>query len=141
MSDHERGGGALTAPMAAALLAMLVAIGLAVDGVRAAQGVATADALAEEAARAAAQSLDSAALARGLVVLDTEAAVAAARAYLAGAGVTGTAVVLGPDRVRVEVTVTQPTVLLGIVGHDELVSTGSAEAVVVPVAAGQEAPG
>ena len=56
--------------MAVALLALLAVIGLGVDGSRAAQGMATADAIAEEAARAGGQALDSAALHRGTVAVD-----------------------------------------------------------------------
>ena len=140
-SEAERGGGAVSAPMAVALLALLAVIGLGVDGSRAAQGMATADAIAEEAARAGGQALDSAALHRGTVAVDRAAAQTAARAYLAAAdtadptrSITATVTVVAPDRLRVQVTATQPTVLLGVIGMDTLTVHGSADAVLVPTA-------
>lgn len=138
--DAQRGGGAVSVPMAVAMLAMIVVIGLAVDGVRAAQGLARADAIAEEAARAAGQSLDTASLSRGVAAVDPTAATAAARSYLDAAAAVGTVVVAAPDRIRVDVTVTQPTILLGLIGRDELISHGSAEAVLVPVLPDRDAP-
>lgn len=130
MTGDEQGGGAVSAPMAIAVLALFTVIGLGIDGVRAAQGLARADALAEEAARAAGQILDVAELQRGRVVIDDGAAVNAAVAYLHQSDADGTASIIG-DRVRVEVRISQPTVLLGLVGRTEIVSTGSAEALLV----------
>lgn len=130
---RERGGGAVSAPMAIAAVALLAAIGMGIDGVRAAQGLATADAVAEEAARAAGQALDVDELRRGYAVVDPAAAVAAAQAHLAAAGVDGTVTVLAPQRIRVEARITQPTILLGLVGHTEITSSGAAEAVLVAV--------
>jgi hypothetical protein len=130
MTVDERGGGAVSAPMAIAVLALFAVIGLGIDGVRAAQGLARADALAEEAARAAGQVLDVAELQRGVVVIDDERATSAALAYLRESAAEGTASVIG-DRVRVEVRISQPTVLLGLVGRTDVVSTGSAEALLV----------
>ncbi|MDN5914216.1 MAG: hypothetical protein L0I76_03765 [Pseudonocardia sp.] len=127
----ERGGGAVSAPMAAAVLALFIAIGLGIDGVRAAQGLAGADAIAEEAARAAGQALDVTQLRRGRVAVDPVAAVASARAYLAQAGADGSAEIVGPQRIRVEARLTRPTILLGIIGREEIVSTGTAEALLV----------
>jgi hypothetical protein len=130
----ERGGGTVSAPMAIMVLAAAVAIGLTVDGVRAAQGVARADAVAEEAARAAGEAFDPVSLVRGQAVVEPAAAVTAARAYLDAAGATGTVQIIGPDRIRVDTELTQPTILLGLIGRPDLTSTGSAEAVLQPVA-------
>lgn len=130
MIGDEQGGGAVSVPMAIAVLALFAVIGLGIDGVRAAQGLARADALAEEAARAAGQILDVAELQRGRVVIDDGAAVNAAVAYLHQSDADGTASITG-DRVRVEVRISQPTVLLGLLGRTEIVSTGSAEALLV----------
>lgn len=130
---RERGGGAVSAPMAIATLALLAAIGLGIDGVRAAQGLATVDSVAEEAARAAGQALDIDQLRRGTTTVDPAAAVAAAQAHLAAAGVEGTVTVVGPLRIRVEARDTRATVLLGLIGRDEITSTGEAEALLVPV--------
>lgn len=129
----ERGGGAVSVPMAIAVLAMLVVIGLAIDGVRAAQGQATAESVAAEAARTAGQSLDLPQLRRGVATVDPTRAVAAARAYLDDAGVIGTATLLGPEQIQVDVTISRPTVLLGLIGIDHTTSHGTAVAHLVPV--------
>lgn len=129
----ERGGGALSVPAAISVLAIAVAIGLGVDGVRAAQGLATADAVAEEAARAAGQALDVTAARRGTASVDPAEAVAAAERYLDAAGVPGTVAVVDLRRIRVEVSITRPTVLLGLVGRPEITSAGQADALLVPV--------
>lgn len=129
----ERGGGALSVPAAISVLAIAVAIGLGVDGVRAAQGLATADAVAEEAARAAGQALDVTAARRGTASVDPAEAVAAAERYLDAAGVPGTVAVVDFRRIRVEVSITRPTVLLGLVGRPEITSAGQADALLVPV--------
>ena len=42
--------------------------------------------------------------------------------------------VVAPDRLRVQVTATQATVLLGLIGMDTLTVHGSADAVLVPTA-------
>ena len=111
LDSRERGGGAVSVPVAVLLLALLAVAGLAVDGARKAQHLATADAIAEEAARAAAHRyLDTAATDRTL---------------------SGTVTVAG-DRVHVEVTLTAPTVLLGLAGIDTVSTTGSADAALIP---------
>jgi Flp pilus assembly protein TadG len=130
----ELGGGAVSVPMAVAAFAMLVAIGLGIDGVRSVQGLANADAIAEEAARAAGQALDADALRRGSAAVEPAAAVAAARQHLAEAGADGSVTVVAPDRVRVEARITRPTVLLGLVGRSEITSVGAAESLMVPIA-------
>lgn len=134
--ESERGGGAFSVPMAIAMLAMILVLGLVIDGVRAAQGLARADAIAQEAARAGGQALDPAALARGVTAVDPDAATIAAQAYLTAAGATGEATVIAPDRIHVTATITRPTVVLGLLGRTELVSQGSADAVLVAVPPG-----
>ena len=123
-----------------AVLALFVIVGLGVDGVRKAQQVATADAVAEEAARAGGQALDPAALAAGQAVLDPAGAMAAAQNYLTAADVVGTVTIPGPDRVHVDVTLQQPTVLLGLIGIDKITATGSADADVVVAGPGPVGP-
>ncbi|MFC4951032.1 hypothetical protein [Pseudonocardia sp. GCM10023141] len=138
--QRERGGGAVSAPMAIAALALLVAIGLGIDGARAAQGLATADAVAEEAARAAGQVLDVAALRGGTTTVDPRGAVAAANAHLAASGVEGTVTLLSGQHIRVETRITRPTVLLGLIGRPSITSTGEADAVLVPIAPNGDPP-
>lgn len=136
----ERGGGAFTVPAAIALLAMFIIVGLGVDGVRHAQQIATADAVAEEAARAGGQALDRTALASGRAELDPAAAAAAAQDYLAAADVEGTVTIAAPGRIHVDVTMHRPTVLLGLIGIDEITATGSAEAELVVAEPGPVGP-
>lgn len=136
----ERGGGALSVPAAISVLALAVAIGLGIDGARAAQGLATADAVAEEAARAAGQALDVAAARRGSAAVDPAAAVAAAQRYLETAGVAGTVAVVDPQRIRVEVSISRPTVLLGLIGRPEISSSGQADALLLPITPVGETP-
>lgn len=139
-NGRERGGGAFTVPAAIAVLAMFVIVGLGVDGVRKAQQIATADAVAEEAARAGGQALDPAALATGQAVLDPAGAMAAAQNYLTTADVAGTVTIPAPGRVHVDVTLRHPTVLIGLIGIDEITATGSADADVVVVDPGPVGP-
>jgi hypothetical protein len=127
-----RGGGAVTVPTAILALVVAVLSGLAVDGVRAAQGTVTADAIAAEAARAGGQAVDTAAIARGNPQVDPAEAAAAARSYLAAAAAHGIAVVDGRT-ITVSVTLTSPTVLLGLVGRATITSHGVARAQLVPV--------
>ena len=129
-SPGERGGGAVSVPVAVLLLALLAVAGLAVDGARTAPQVATADAVAEEAARAGAQAVDLAAAQRGQARLDPTAARTAAQRYLTATGMSATVTVTG-DRIQVDVTATTPTVLLGLVGVETITSTGSAQAQLV----------
>ncbi|WP_067889782.1 pilus assembly protein TadG-related protein [Actinomadura chibensis] len=73
--------------------------------------------LAEEAARAGAGQIDrDGAYSGGRLVVDRAAAVRASRAYLAAAGESGSVTPVGATRIRVTVTVTQPTVLLSMIG-------------------------
>lgn len=84
---------------------------------------------AQSAARAGAQALDLAAYrATGTVRLMPEQASAAARAYLAAAGATGTVTVAG-DTVTVTAHRTQRTQILRIAGIASLSVTGTATAV------------
>jgi Flp pilus assembly protein TadG len=109
---------------------VLVMIGLAVDGGGKMRAMQRADNLAAEAARAAGQSIQlGQAVQGGPKVVDVARAVAAGQAYLAAAGVTGT-VVPSDDRRQVTVTVniTYNTVMLGLVGFDQLPVTGTATA-------------
>jgi hypothetical protein len=135
--DRDRGGGAVAVPVAVLLLALLAVAGLAVDGVRKAQLLASADAVAEEAARAGGQAVDLVGAQRGVARLDPAAARAAAQQYLDATDTAGTVDVTG-DRIHVDVTMSSPTVLLGLMGMDSLTATGSAE---VQLVATQSVPG
>jgi Flp pilus assembly protein TadG len=128
-ADGERGS--LTLMLAALMVALLSLAGLVIDGGRKLNQSASAYAIAQEAARAGAGMVDrSAAYRSGTFKVDEAQALAAARAYLADAGYSGT---VSPDgtQIRVTVTVTQPTLVLSLIGMDTLTSTGSAVASLV----------
>ncbi|WP_432976859.1 pilus assembly protein TadG-related protein [Dactylosporangium sp. CA-233914] len=113
--------------------AVLMMIGLSVDGGGKIRAMERADNVASEAARAAAQAiLAPQAIEGGEKVVDPAAAVAAAQNYLAAAGVTGV-VDIAPDRkhITVTVTITYTTLFLGLIGINTLTSTGHATTVLV----------
>ena len=114
-------------------VAVLVMIGLSVDGGGKLRALGRADDIAAEAARAGGQAIAAPpAIEGGPKTLDPDAAVAAAQAYLAAAGVTGS-VTVAADRHHLTVTVhiVYRTIFLGAVGITELPITRTATAVLV----------
>ncbi len=109
------------------MLGALVIAGLAVDGSRATQGTAMAEAVAAEAARAGGQAIDPAAALQGNDVVDPAAAVAAAQSYLDAAGISGQVQVSG-NLLIVDVTLSTPTVILDLIGISTLDLEGHAVA-------------
>lgn len=125
-----RDEGRVSVYLAIALLALVTIIGLTVDGSGRLRQLQRANNIAAEAARAGGQALDAGqAIAGGPKILDPALAVAAAQAYLASAGVTGT-VQVAADRVHlsVTVTITYNTVMLNLIGIDQATVTGHATA-------------
>lgn len=115
--------GSVTVVAAVLVPALLLMVALVVDGAGQLRALSRADTTAAEAARAAETALDT----RGRTVrVDTDAAVAAARAYLDQAGHPGSVRVVGPNAVRVSVTVSVPTVF-GLGGSTHT-ATGTATA-------------
>src|SRR2546423_4084486 len=117
---HDEGRVALLVLVLA--VAILIMIGLSVDGGGKIRALERADSLASEAARAAGQAiLAPQAIEGGDKVVDPTAAVAAAWNYLSAAGVTG-AVSVAPDRKHVTVTVTivYTTRFLDMIGINQL---------------------
>ncbi|MGQ0468006.1 MAG: pilus assembly protein TadG-related protein [Sporichthyaceae bacterium] len=109
--------------------ALLAAAGLVVDGGYALAARQEAAATAEQAARAGADALARDGLrGTGPVRLDPAAASAAAHAYLAATGHTGTVTVSG-QAVGVSVRITRRTAILSAVGIDTVSSAASATAV------------
>lgn len=106
--------------------ALLLCLGLVVDGGAKLAAVQQADQLAAEAARAAAQELDIAGVQAGRVpALLPDRAVTAGRAVLEEAGARGAVRVQG-TRVEATAEVVRPTVVLGLIGLTDVVGTGSA---------------
>lgn len=131
-ADSDADRGSLTLMLAVLMVALLALSGLVIDGGRKLNESADAYAIAQEAARAGAGMVDrSAAYRSGTFQVDPGQAVAAARAYLASAGYRGSVSVDGADRIRVTVTVTEPTLVLSLIGIDTMTSTGAAVASLV----------
>ena len=123
--DGSRDGGMVTVFTALAALALLLMIGLVVDGAGRMRAVGRADRVASEAARAAVEAADT----RGTTLtLDRATATAAAQSYLRSAGLSGTVTVTGPRTVRVTVTVPGQDQILGVIGADGYQVEGTAEA-------------
>jgi Flp pilus assembly protein TadG len=124
--------GSLTLLLAVLMVALLALAGLVIDGGRKLNQSASAYAIAQEAARAGAGMVDrSAAYRSGIFRVDEGQALAAARAYLASAGYTGSVGADGTQQIRVTVTVTGRTLVLSLIGIDTMTSTGSAVASLV----------
>jgi Flp pilus assembly protein TadG len=124
--------GSLTLMLAVLMVALLALAGLVIDGGRKLEENAAAYAIAQEAARAGADEVDrSVAYQSGTFRVDAGQAVAAARAYLTRAGYDGSVRMDGADEVRATVTVTEPTLVLSIIGVDSISSTRTAVASLV----------
>lgn len=118
--------GSMTLFYIGAALCLLVVIGLVADGGGALNAASRADAIAAEAARAGGQQLDaSQAIPGTAIVVDPEAARAAASAYLTQAGVTGT-VDVSADRTTLTVTVHDhyTTAFASLIGYSQIQVTG-----------------
>lgn len=133
MRRSERDGGQVTAFVVVWVMALMLVMGLVLDGGLALAGKIRAINEAQEAARAGAQQLDLVTYrATGDVVLNAEAATSAARAYLADTGnpAAGTATVtVAGDRVTVRVNRSQPTQLLQLLGVRAMTVHGAGAAV------------
>ena len=131
----HRDDGKITLLVLVFMIAILIVIGLSVDGGARIRALQRADNIAADAARTAGQAIDATqAIPGGAKVVDPGAAVDAASAYLAAAGVQGT-VGVSQDRqqVTVTVTITTNTVMLSIIGIDQMTVTGHATAQLVVV--------
>jgi Flp pilus assembly protein TadG len=121
--------GALTLFIAILFPALLTFAGLVVDAGTKLDNYENASTYAQEAARAGAGQVNqSEAYSNATFVVDEPEAIAAANAYLAAAGVSGTVTAVGDDAIRVTVTITTPTKILSLVGIDTVTSTSTATA-------------
>jgi hypothetical protein len=132
MSDHDRDSerGGLSLMIVVLFAALLALAGIVVDGGAKLAADENAAALAQEAARAGATTVDvSRAYASGSFEVDQGRAIDIARRYLVGAGCDRfTLSAAGPWAIRVSVTITQPTKFLSLIGIDSFTSTGTATA-------------
>ena len=120
--------GVVTVFVAGITVALLMVAGLVVDGGYVLAARREASNVAESAARAGAQALDTnAARNNANATLDPAAATRAAQAFLVSAGRVGTVTVAG-GTVRVEVTIQQRTYLLSIAGTRSITVKGVGEA-------------
>jgi len=128
--DRERGSVSLF--FVIVTLALLVIIGLVVDGGAQIRNRQRADTSAQEAARAAAQAVNPAAAINGdgaQIQLGT--AQAAAQQYLASAGVQGNVTTTGGTTVHVHATTTYSPAFLGVIGVGSLSASADADVRVV----------
>ncbi|MFE1928098.1 pilus assembly protein TadG-related protein [Streptomyces asoensis] len=124
----DRGG--VTVFVAGCVLALIAVIGVAVDGGSKMRALERADYIAGEAARAGGQAIAPAEAITGrAIVVDAQAAQAAALAYLRSAGTAGT-VSVSDDGTTLTVTVTGScsTTFLSAVGIGSLPVTGQGKA-------------
>ena len=125
--------GALSLMIVALFVALAVLAGVVVDGGAKLAGYENAEALAQEAARAGATTVNaSSAYGSGSFVVGEQQALAAARNYLAVAGVRDYSVTgVGNRAIRVSVTITEPTRFLSLIGVRSFSCTGTATASLV----------
>jgi hypothetical protein len=111
-------------------VALIALAGLVLDGGAKLAADQNAVALAQEAARAAATTVNaSQAYASGEFVIDEPRAVAAAESYLKAAGYHQyTVTPEGPDAIAVSVRIEKPTRFLSLIGIDSYTCTGTAVA-------------
>ncbi len=111
-------GGGISFLMLGAAVALLMVLGLVLDGSAKAHALDRANQLAYEAARAGLQTVNPSASRVDVVAVD-----AAVDKYLAAHGVSGTSAI-ADQQVIVEVTITEPTKMLSMVGIDSMTVTG-----------------
>lgn len=121
--DTERGS--VTLWMAILGLALFAVLGLVLDGGRALAAKANDASVAFRAARVGAEQLSTTGVRQGSATLNVPAATSAAQGVLAANGKTGK-VQVSSGEVRVEVTETVPTDVLGLIGLGSLHVSASA---------------
>ena len=129
--DRDRGG--LSLMVVVLFVALTALAGIVVDGGAKLTADANAAALAQEAARAGATTVnESAAYSSGTFVVDQQQALTAAASYLRAAGDSNYQVsAIGTRAIRVSVTITEPTRFLSLIGVDSFSCTGTATASLV----------
>lgn len=134
--DPERGSLSVFTVVIAA--AVMILLGLVVDGAAQLQAIQNAQATAREAARAGGQAVQPGPAARGAgAIPDSAAAVGAAQAYLAAANSSGSVSVAG-DSIVVSTSQTWSPIFLSAIGVGSQTVTGQAEARLATVKEGVE---
>jgi Flp pilus assembly protein TadG len=130
LTGHHRDRGSLSAFFALTTVAVLMLVGLLVDGGGALNEANRATSLAQEAARTAGQQIDPVRAIEGTAItIDPNAAMGAAQDYLAAAGARGSVQVTdGGQTLTVTVTSTYDTYFAQFVGADTITVTGTATA-------------
>jgi Flp pilus assembly protein TadG len=130
---HHSERGSLSLMIVVLFVALAALAGIVVDGGAKLTGDENAAAVAQEAARAGATSVDvSRAYAAGTFAVDQQQAVTAARGYLSAAGYRQYTVAAdGADAIRVTVRITEPAKFLSLIGIDSFTCTGTATASLV----------
>ena len=124
----RRDRGSVSIWLAASGLVMIILVGLAVDLGGKVGAQQRAQDVARQAARAGGQQLQAAGAVRGDgVTVDPYAAQRAARTYLAGSGMTGTATIVDGQTVHVTTTATYECTFLGIIGLSAFTVHGAAD--------------
>jgi len=140
MRDSWRDKGSVTIWLALASVVMIVLVGVAVDLSGQVYAQQHARDIAAQAARTAGQQIDASLGVRGIgAQTNTAQAIAAAKSYIAAAGMEGDASITGGGTtITVSVVDTYETKFLSIIGLTSLRVTGSAETRVVRVVGGVE---
>ena len=140
MSHSRRDKGSVTIWLALASFVMIVLVGVAVDLSGQVYAQQHARDIAAQAARTAGQQIDASRGVRGIgAQTNTAQAIAAAKSYIAAAGMEGDATITGGGTtITVSVVDTYETKFLSIIGLTSLRVTGSAETRVVRVVGGVE---
>jgi Flp pilus assembly protein TadG len=119
--------GSFTVFVAVLALALFALVGLVVDGGRAVAAQSAVTGEAEQAARLGAAQISVQAIRSGTVAVDPTAAARVVAAYLRTVGTEGSVTVAG-DTVNVHIESSETTVILGIVGVQQIGISASASA-------------
>lgn len=122
-------------------MAMFLVVGLVVDGGGKIRALQKAESVAEGAARAGGQAIQTGTAVQGDgTILDATAAKQAAQQYLSAAGVDGSVQIVNGTRLVVRTTTHYQPVFLGMAGVGSMTTEGEAEVRLVRGLNGQETP-
>lgn len=118
--------GEVSEMVAVVFVAIVMVIGLVVDGGAKMTAASEASSIAQQAARAGAQPLDSLPADGGTAHLDADGAAAAAQDYLTQSGAEGSVHIVNNSTIEVTVTSTRGTTFLGVIGINTVSATRTA---------------